>query len=86
MVCVCVCVCARACTCACACACVCVCVCVTACFDTADGTLQEQVDSFRKEITRLEYHNNELEKVNSCVMDFEPYRHTKTLVDLLTII
>ena len=48
----------------------CVCDCLY-CFDTADGKLQEQVDSFRKEITRLEYQNNELDKVNSCMVYLE---------------
>lgn len=37
---------------------VCVCICMH-----VDGKLQEQLNAVRKEITRLEYQNNELEQV-----------------------
>ena len=33
------------------------------CVHVADGKLQEQLSAVRKEITRLEYQNNELDKV-----------------------
>lgn len=40
----------------------CVVVCVCICMHV-DGKLQEQLNAVRKEITRLEYQNNELEQV-----------------------
>ena len=34
----------------------------------ADGKLQEQLNAIQKEITRLEYQNNELEQVRAHTM------------------